>query len=73
MVSVETAEVKAIAMEKKAADTERELGKAETCAVDAEKEFTKQKKHADGLLKNIVHLAVMLGETSSHLASMHRS
>lgn len=37
-----------------------------------QREFREEKKHANGLSKNIIHSVVKLEEMGSHLDSMHR-
>lgn len=71
MELAETTEAKAITMEEKVANAEQELGEAKIRATEAKREFSEEKKWANGLSKNIIHLAMKLGEAGGHLAFMH--
>lgn len=72
MESTETAEAKTTTMEEKVVDAEKKLSKVDRHAAEAEEEFREQKKCANGLSKNIVHLAIKLGGAGNHLASIHQ-
>lgn len=70
MEATEATEAQVIAIEEKVTNAEKLLSEAEIHASEA-KEFHEQKKHVDALWKDVVHLAIKLGEVGSSLADMY--
>lgn len=72
MESAKVVEVKVIVADERIAEVERELGKDEARALEAEQEFWQQKGCLNTFLSDAKHLAKKLKEASGWLASIRQ-
>lgn len=62
MESIKAMEERVMVLEEKAAEAEKELYEALVRAFEAEQEFRYQKERAESLYRNMVQLAIKLGD-----------